>query len=159
MANAVKLFLLFIAATILHWGLMTVLGGAGVNLNMMLVFACAVCACLGPQYGYPTAFICGLFLDFFGIKLFGNHAFVFTLCACMMYGLDKRLDFDAPVPQMASILVLSLFSALFNAVLLHVFAGFSSWAGIGSWLGGAVCNALTAPFVFWTVRRTFKRER
>ena len=81
MANTLKLFLLFIAATVLHWAFMSVFGGAGVSLNVMLVFACAVCAYLPPQYGYTAAFVCGLFLDFFGVKLFGNNALTFTLCA------------------------------------------------------------------------------
>ena len=102
---------------------MSVFGGAGVSLNVMLVFACAVCAYLPPQYGYTAAFVCGLFLDFFGVKLFGNNALTFTLCACMMYGLDKRLDFDAPAPQMISLFALGLFAAVFNLALLRVFAG------------------------------------
>ena len=141
MANTLKLFLLFIAATVLHWAFMSVFGGAGVSLNVMLVFACAVCAYLPPQYGYTAAFVCGLFLDFFGVKLFGNNALTFTLCACMMYGLDKRLDFDAPAP------------------LLRVFAGFSAWTGFWPLLSGVVFNAVLSPFVFWAVRRVFKRER
>lgn len=159
MGNILKLFLLFIAATVLHWGFMSVFGGAGVSLNVMLVFACAVCACLPPQYGYPAAFVCGLFLDFFGVKLFGNNALVFTLCACMMYGMEKRLDFDAPVPQIISIFVLGLFAAVFNVILLRMFAGFSAWTGFWPLFSGVAFNAALAPFVFWTVRRVFKRER
>lgn len=159
MANTLKLFLLFIVATVLHWAFMSVFGGAGVSLNVMLVFACAVCAYLPPQYGYTAAFVCGLFLDFFGVKLFGNNALTFTLCACMMYGLDKRLDFDAPAPQMISLFALGLFAAVFNLALLRVFAGFSAWTGFWPLLSGVVFNAVLSPFVFWAVRRVFKRER
>lgn len=158
MANALKLFLLFIAATVLHWACMAVLGGAGVSLNVMLVFACAVCAYLPPRYGYPAAFVCGLFLDFFGVKLFGNNALTFTLCACMMYALEKRLDFDAPAPQIISILGLGLFAALFNLALLKFFADFSAWTGFWPLLSGVAFNAVLAPFVFWGVRRVFGRE-
>lgn len=159
MGSVLKLFLLFVVATVLHWGFMTVLAGAGVSLNVMLVFACAVCACLGPQYGYPAAFLCGLFLDFFGIKLFGNNALTFTLCACIMYTLETRLDFDAPAPQMLGAFALGLFAALFNLTLLRLFAGFSAWTGFWALLGGAVLNAALAPAVFWAVRRTFRKER
>lgn len=159
MGHVLKLFLLFIAATVLHWAFMAVLGGAGVSLNVMLVFACAVCAYLPAQYGYPMAFLCGLFLDFFGVKLFGNNALTFTLCATMMYGLEKRLDFDAPAPQIISILAISLFAALFNLALLKFFAGFSAWTGFWPLFTGVVFNAILAPFVFWSVRIAFKRER
>ena len=158
MGHVLKLFLLFIAATVLHWAFMAVLGGAGVSLNVMLVFACAVCAYLPAQYGYPMAFLCGLFLDFFGVKLFGNNALTFTLCATMMYGLEKRLDFDAPVPQMISLWGLGLFAALFNLLLLKVFANFSAWMGFWPLLGGVTLNAVLAPAVFWAVRRAFGRE-
>lgn len=159
MANIIKLFLLFICATVLHWAFMAITGGTGMSLNIMLVFACAVCAFLKPQYGYPTAFLCGLFLDFFGVKLFGANALAFTLCALSVYGLDARLDFDAPVPQMISIFLLGLFATLFNLFLLKAFAGFSAWTGFWPLLGGTTLSALLAPAVFWAVRRTFKRER
>lgn len=158
MASVLKLFLLFIAATVLHWAFMAVVGGAGLSLNVMLVFAVAVCAFLKPQYGYPTAFLCGLFLDFFGVKLFGNNALTFTLCASAVYALEKRLDFDGFLPQIISVFGLSLFAALFNLLLLKVFAGFSAWNGFWPLLGGVTLNALLAPFVFRAVRRVFARE-
>lgn len=77
----------------------------------------------------------------------------------MMYGLDKRLDFDAPAPQMISLFALGLFAAVFNLALLRVFAGFSAWTGFWPLLSGVVFNAVLSPFVFWAVRRVFKRER
>ena len=159
MNDTLKIFILFILSTVLHWTFTTVFGGAGLSLNVMLVFACAVCAFMKPQYGYPTAFVCGLFLDFFGVKLFGSHALTFTLCACMVYGLEKRLDFDAPAPQMLGVFALSLFAVLFNMFVLKVFAGFSSWTGFGPFVGGIVLNALLAPFVFWAVRRVLQKEK
>ena len=158
MTTTLKLFLLFLAATVLHWAFMTVLGEVGLSVNVMLVFACAVCAYLKPQYGYPAAFVCGLFLDFFGVKLFGNNAFTFTLCAMAVYALEKRLDFDAPVPQMISLWGLGLFAALFNLLLLKMFANFSAWMGFWALLGGVTLNAVLAPAVFWVVRRAFGRE-
>ena len=158
MSETLKLFILFILSTVLHWTFMTVLGGVGVNLNVMLLFACAACAFLKPQYGYPVAFVCGLFLDFFGVKLFGNNALTFTLCALMIYSLEKRLDFEAPIPQMITIFALSLFAVLFNVLMLRIFAGFSTWPGFGAFLSGAVLNALLAPAVFWAVRRVCCKE-
>ncbi len=158
MTTTLKLFLLFIAATIFHWAFMTVLGSLELSLNVMLVFACAVCAYLKPQYGYPAAFVCGLFLDFFGVKLFGNNALTFTLCAIAVYSLEKRLDFDAPVPQMISLWGLGLFASLFNLLLLKVFADFSAWTGMVPLLAGVTLNALLAPVVFLAVRRVFNQE-
>lgn len=159
MNDTLKIFILFIVSTVLHWTFMTIFGGVGISLNVMLVFACAVCACLKPQYGYPTAFVCGLFLDFFGVKLFGNNALTFTLCASMVYALEKRLDFEAPVPQMLGVFGLSIFAVLFNVLLLKVFTGFSAWTGFWPFAAGVVLNALLAPAIFWAVHRTCCRER
>ncbi len=153
MNTVFKLFLFFIAATVLHWAGMAVLGGEGVSLNVMLVFAAAVCAYVKPEYGYPTAFVCGLFLDFFSVKLFGHNALVFTLCAAAVYSLENRLDFDAAVPQLASMLGLGFLAAVCNMLLLKIFAGFSAWNGFWPFAGGIVLNAVLAPAVFWAVRR------
>lgn len=159
MNDTLKLFILFILSTVLHWTFMTIFGGVGLSLNIMLVFACAVCAALKPQYGYPTAFICGLFLDFFGVKLFGNNALTFTLCATMVYALEKRLDFEAPVPQIIGVFGLSLFAVLFNVMLLKIFTGFSAWTGFWPFIGGAVLNAVLAPAIFWVVHRICFKEK
>ncbi len=153
MKRIVKLILFFMAATILHWAAMALLGNWDISLNLMLIFAIAVCAFLPPAYGYPTAFVSGLFLDFFGVQLFGQHAFIFTLCACAVYSLENRLEFDSVVPQMVCAGVLTLLATLGNLILLKVFAGFSAWNGIGSFIGGISCSILIAPAVFWAVRR------
>ncbi len=155
MRIGLKLFLFFIIATVLHWALMVVLGGWDISLNLMLVFAVAVCAFVKPEYGYPVAFICGLFLDFFGVKLFGHYAFMFTLCAAIVYGLEARVDFDSVLPQMVCAGLLALFSAVGNLILLKVFAGFSAWNGFWPFTGGIMLSALTAPAVFWAVRCAF----
>lgn len=155
MRIGLKLFLFFLLTTVLHWGLMAMLGGWDISLNLMLVFALAVCAFVKPEYGYPTAFICGLFLDFFGVKLFGHYAFMFTLCAAIVYSLETRVDFDSVVPQMACIGVLALLSAIGNLILLKVFAGFSAWNGFWPFIGGIILSALIAPAVFWVVRSAF----
>lgn len=159
MSDTLKIFILFIVSTVLHWTFMTIFGGLGISLNVMLVFACAVCAFMKPAYGYPTAFVCGLFLDFFGVKLFGSNALTFTLCASMVYALEKRLDFEAPVPQMLGVFGLSLFAVLFNVAVLKIFTGFSAWTGFWFFVAGTVLNAVLAPAVFWAVRRTCCKEK
>ena len=159
MHSALKLFLFFLLATVLHWALMAVSGGWGMSLNFMLVFAIAVCAFVKPEYGYPTAFLCGLFLDFFGVKLFGHHALIFTLCATLVYALESRLDFDSVVPQMVCVCILETFAALANLLLLKLFAGFSAWSGLFPFVGGIVVSTLVAPGVFWAVRHAFAYKR
>ena len=155
MKTVLQLILFFLAATVFHWAFMAVLGSWDISLNLMLVFAMAVCAFLPPEYGYPTAFVSGLFLDFFGIQLFGHHAFVFTLCACLVYGLESRLDFDSAVPQMVCMFLLSALSAAGNLILLKVFAGFSAWNGLGPFVGGIILSTLITPVIFWAVRQVF----
>ena len=157
MNTILKLFLLFIAATILHWALMAFLGGVGVSLNVMSVFAVAVCAYLKPEYGYPLSFVCGLFLDFFSVKLFGCSALTLTLCAAAVYSLEKRLDFDGILPQIISVFCLSLLAFLLNCLLLKIVAGFSAWRVVGSFACGIILNAFLAPFLFRVVRIAFVR--
>ena len=158
MNTILKLFLLFIAATILHWALMAFMGGVGVSLNVMLVFAVAVCAYLKPEYGYALSFVCGLFLDFFSVKLFGCSALTLTLCAAAVYSLEKRLDFDGILPQMLCVFCLSLLAFLLNCLLLKVFAGFSAWNGLLPFVGGVILNALLSPVIFQGIRRIFVFE-
>ena len=155
MRTACKLILLFLAATVLHWILTSLLGSWGQNLNFMLVFAAAVCVFVKPEYGYPTAFLCGLFLDFFGVKLFGHYALIFTLCAAVIYSLENRFDFDSVMPQMVCIFVLESAAALGNLILLKALAGFSAWNGLLPFAGGIAASTLLAPGVFWAVRRAF----
>ena len=155
MWTACKLFLFFIVATVLHWACVALFGAWGVSLNVMLVFTLAVCAFVKPEYGYPAAFISGLFLDFFGVKLFGHYAFIFTLCAATVYTLENRLDLEAAVPQMLYVGVFSTLAALCNLLLLRVFAGFSAWNGVGPFVGGIVLNVLLAPVMFWVINQAF----
>ena len=150
-----KLLVLFLAATVLHWGCLALLGAWGISVNVMLVFVMAVCTYLKPEYGYPTAFVCGLFLDFFGVKLFGHHAFVLMWCAVAVYGLEKRVDLEAVMPQVASALVLTVFATLFNGILLKFFVGFSAWDGWGSFISSTMLTALLAPAIFWTLQHAF----
>ena len=159
MHTTVKLFLFFFAATVLHWALMAILGSWGLSLNFMLVFAIAVCAFVKPEYGYPTAFLCGLFLDFFGVKLFGHYALIFTLCAATVYALESRLDFDSVVPQMVFVFVLETAAALGNLILLKILVGFSAWSGFFPFFGGIVVSTMLAPLVFWVAHKAFSYKK
>ena len=148
-----KLILLFLLATVCHWALATLFSFLGLSVNMMLVFAVAFCAILKPIFGYSVVFLCGLFLDFFGTKLFGNNAFSFTVAACAVYALVQRFDFEAFFPQMFSVFGLTIGVAVLNSLLLDWFTSSAMWPGFLNLLGGAVVATLLAPAVFWLVRR------
>ena len=81
MSGLFKLIFLFLIATVFHWMCATFFARWGISVNSMLVFVVAFGALLKQPAAYTMAFICGLFLDFFGVKLFGNNAFTFTICA------------------------------------------------------------------------------
>lgn len=157
MINAIVLFVLFIGATVLHWACATVFASLGIHVSVMLVFVVALCATLKPEYGYPSAFLCGLFLDFFGAKLFGNNAMTFSLMAAIVYALGRRFDFESAVSQMLTVFGLSLFASLCNLLLLSLFASAAVWQGFWSLLGGSVVNALGAPLMFWVLRKTLSK--
>lgn len=152
MWNFIKLFVAFIGATIFHWAFATAFANIGIQVNVMLVFVVAACTVLKPAYGFPIAFLCGLFLDFFGTKLFGNNAFTFCLLATFVYMLSERFDFESIFPQMVTVFCLSVFAVLFNTLLISVFTSSSMWQGFISLLGGSVINALMAPVVFFVLR-------
>ena len=147
-----KLIMLFLLATVCHWGLATLFSFCGLNVNMMLVFAIAFCAVVPLEAGYPLAFLCGLFLDFFGTKLFGNNAFTFTVAACVLYALRERLDFDGLLPQVVTVFLCTCVVGVLNSILLVWFTSASQWPGFWSLLGGAAVGAFFAPIVFWLVR-------
>lgn len=153
-----KLMLLFIFATVCHWGLATLFSFYGMNVNMMLVFAIAFCTVVPLEAGYPLAFLCGLFLDFFGTKLFGNNAFSFTATACIIYALRERIDFDGYLPQIVTVFLCTFAVGIINSILLIWFTSSSQWPGFWSLLGGAVVGSLLAPFVFGLVRFTLWDE-
>lgn len=157
MVSILKLAAVFVAATVFHWALATVFAYLGLQVNMMLVFAVALCALLKPPYGYTAAFVCGLFLDFFGTKLFGNNAFMFTLSAWIVYFLGDRFDFESIFPQVISVFGLSVFVSLGNLLLVQLFTASAVWPGLLSLLGGALVNAFLAPAVFLVLRNVFSK--
>ena len=153
MLNALKLFFLFVCATVFHWAFAGLFARVGLSVNVILIFVTAFCALFKLPFAYSAAFICGLFLDFFSTKLFGGNAFTFTVCACIICNIAPRFDFAEPFPQMVAVFVLTWLAALLNTLLVFVFASASAWRGLLSTLGGSVVDALFAPAVFWLVKR------
>ena len=154
MRTIFKLFCLFVLATVCHWILTTGIHATGWSINMMLAFAIALCTLLKPAYGYPLAFLGGLFLDFFSTKLFGANACTFTLVAFTIYSVEDRFDFNGILLQMGAVFVFTVAAYCMSSLLVRVFTGSILWVGIWRVLGGAAVSALFAPFVFWVVRKT-----
>lgn len=153
MLNALRIFCLFVLATVFHWAFASLFARWGISANVILVFVAAFCALLKSPMAYSVSFLCGLFLDFFSAKLFGNNAFTFTICACLICNIVDRFDFDELFPQMVAVFGLSWLAGLLNTLLVAVFASSSAWPGFGSMLGGAALNAIFAPWVFWITRQ------
>lgn len=153
MRSVIKLIFLFVVATVCHWALASLFARWGVSVNMMLVFVTACCAFFKLPVAYSCAFICGLFLDFFGTKLFGNNAFTFTVCACVVCNIAPRFDFDEFFPQTVAVFGLTWLAGLLNTGLIYLFASASVWPGFFSLLGGSIVDGLCAPLVFMFVRR------
>lgn len=153
MLNIIKLLILFIVATVLHWGFALVFARWGISVNLLLVFVTAFCALLSLSWAYTLTFVCGLFLDFFGTKLFGNNAFTFTLCACIICNIAPRFDFDDLFPQMVAVFCLTWLAGLVNTLFIYLFAASNVWPGFWSLLAGSLLDAFCAPFVFWLVHR------
>ena len=146
-----RLLLLFVVATVCHWAFASFFAQAGISVNMMLVFVVAFCVRLKPPFAYCEAFLCGLFLDFFSTKLFGNNAFTFTVCACIIQSMVDRFDFEALFPQIVAVFGLTWLAGLLNTWLVYLFASANLWPGFFSLLGGSLIDGVCAPFVFWAV--------
>ena len=157
-ADGAKLVFVFILATVCHWVLSTLFARWGLSVNSMLIFVTAFCALLKFPFAYTLAFVCGLFLDFFGTKVFGNNAFTFTVCACLVCNMAERFDFESLFPQMVAVFGLTWICGLLNALLVYLFASATAWPGFWSLLGGAVIDALLAPLVFWMVQRILQNS-
>jgi len=153
-----KLIFLFVVATICHWAFSSGFAIWGLSVNMLLVFVIALCAFCRPQTGYPVAFLCGLFLDFFSTKLFGYNAFSFTVAALIVYSLAGRLDFEALVPQMLSAFLLTILVSVLNNMLVQFFTASTIWAGWWNLVVGALIGTLTAPLVFMFVKRLLAED-
>ncbi len=153
MLNTWRVLCLFVLATVFHWALVSLFARWGISANIILVFVTAFCAVLRPSLAYSLAFVCGLFLDFYSVKLFGNNAFTFTVCACLICNIVDRFDFEELFPQMVAVFCLSWLAGLLNAFFVAVFASSSVWPGLASMMGGAVLNAVFAPGIFWITNR------
>lgn len=154
MRTFLKLVGLFLVATVFHWALTTGINATGWSVNIMLTFAVALCTLLKPAFGYPLAFLGGLFLDFFSTKLFGANACTFTLAAFLIYSVEDRFDFNGILLQIATVFVLTVGVSCLSSLLVRIFTGSILWGGIWRVFGGAAVSALCAPFVFWLVRKT-----
>lgn len=146
-----KLILLFVLATVCHWAFSSFFALWGISVNLLLVFAIAVSAFCRPQTGYPVAFFCGLFLDFFSTKLFGYNAFSFTLAALAVYSVSSRLDFEALFPQMITTFCLTILVSILNNALVLLFTASTIWAGWLNVMIGALAATLVSPLVFMLV--------
>ena len=157
-AQATKLIGVFILATVCHWAFATLFTGWGISVNSMLVFVTAFCTLLKLPFAYTLAFVCGLFLDFFSTKVFGNNAFTFTVCACLVCNMTDRFDFEGIVPQMLVVFGLTWLCGLLNTLLVYLLASASVWPGFWSLLAGSIIDALLSPLVFWMVRRILQNS-
>ena len=153
MSSFLKLVFLFVLGTVCHWAGTTLFSFLGLNVNLLLVFTVALGSVLPARAGYTMAFISGLFLDFFGTKLFGNNAFSFTVAACIVYSLRERFDFDSVFPQLLTVFGLTCLVGVLNSILLLWFTSNAMWPGLIGLVGGALLGVFTAPLVFWAVRR------
>jgi len=152
MKNFFILVFIFIVSTVAHWALASAGAGFNVGVNFMLAAGVAVCSFYPRWAGYAFMFFGGLFLDFFGVKMFGAYAFAFTLCAAAVYVSKKSLDFEVFTSQAALVFCLSLASVLvYNLAGIMFFKGVA-WPGFFSLISGAAANAVMAPFIFYIVK-------
>jgi len=152
MKNIIKLFILFIISTILHWAFAVAGAEIGISVNVVFVFAFCACLFVKPAYGYTAAFVCGLFLDFFGTRMFGVYALTFTVLAWSVYFLAARLDFQNTLTQFLAVFILSVLAQCFYSGAGVIFLRGVIWPGFKSLLFGSFFNAAAGVFMFYLFR-------
>jgi len=146
MKNFIILVLVFLVSTTAHWAFASAGAEFNLNVNFMLAAGAAVCSFYDGRAGFTFMFFGGMFLDFFGVNMFGAYALTFTLCAAAVYLVKNSLDFDSPAAQ--AVLVYNLAGVIF---LKGTF-----WPGFTSVILGAAITAVIAPVVFYIVKKLSK---
>ncbi|MGB2580009.1 rod shape-determining protein MreD [Elusimicrobium simillimum] len=150
MKSALQLIVIFILCTVIHWAFAAFGSSFNISINFMLTVCVIVCARYNKWAGYTFAFFGGMFLDFFGVNMFGAYALTFTLCAGIVYLVKKLLDFESVLPQMVLIFCITIISVLLYNFTGLIFSKGTAWHGFQSLVFGAVSNSIIALFVFST---------
>jgi len=153
MRKFIILILIFLVSTVAHWAFAAAGAGFGANINFMLAAGAAVCSFYERRAGYAFMFCCGIFLDFFGVNMFGAYALAFTFCAAAVYLVKESLDFEYAVPQAVLVFCLTLFCVLVYNLAGVIFEKSVSWNGARSLIFGAVINALISPVIFYALKK------
>lgn len=148
MKTFIKLFLIFLFSTVLHWAFASLGAEAGIGVNFILVFAFCACVETPTFFGYMFAFLAGLFLDSFGTQMFGVYALSFTAAAWLTYFLAKYMDFRNFLTQIAVCAGISVFAECFYSLAGIIFIKGVAWAGLKTLILGSVINGCLAPFMF-----------
>jgi rod shape-determining protein MreD len=140
---------IFLVSTVLHWVLAAAGANFNVNINFMLVVSIAACSFFDKWRGYTFAFLGGIFLDFFGVGMFGVYSFTFVLCAGCVYFVRNNLDFESDPLQICLVFLLTLAGMLIYYITGIVFLKGNAWHGFQYLFLSAVVNSLIAPAVFY----------
>lgn len=151
MRKFIILTFIFFISSIIHWALASAFVSFNIGVSFMFAAACSVCMMFPKWSGYTFAFFGGLFLDFFGVNMFGGYALTFTVCAAIIYLVKMKMDLELVLSQSVLIFILSIFSTLFYNFVGIVFLKGTAWHGFESLFLGSLINALVAPFVFYVL--------
>ena len=154
MVHLVKIFILFVLMSILHWVGVSFMGIF--RPDVMFIFAMALAVCALPLEGYLFIFLSGLFLDFWGSSLFGGYALTFCLIAYIVYFLRDRMNFENIISQVFLIFVLSLLAGLVYGLISYIFSGIYIADSFVDMLRKALFDAIFAPIIFFIVFRVIK---
>ncbi|WP_428897069.1 rod shape-determining protein MreD [Parelusimicrobium proximum] len=157
-ANILKLILVFLLSTVLHWSFANFGVEYTSGISVMFVFMFVCCVMLPPAYGHAAAFVSGLFLDFFGTSMFGMYAFTYTLSAMIIYMTAKNIAFNHLLAQVLTVFALSFCAELFYSGIGSVFFKGVPWHGFwpiitGSFINGILAVPMFALFRFIHLRR------
>ena len=153
MFRFVNLFILFVFATLFHWLCLIALSPFEITLESMFLVSLIVASLLPEKYGYTFAFFSGLFVDFFGIQLFGAHAFVFVLLVFLFYNLKNKIDFKTISSQIIITASLTIVEILLFGFIFKIGTGTFFWLGFKNIFWGTWLCSILMPAIYRFIER------
>jgi rod shape-determining protein MreD len=150
-----RVFAVFVFATLLHWVFVEIFSPLDINVGIMLVFTLITASCAGRAGVYTFAFFCGLFLDFFANAMFGGYALTFTLAVFAFSKIENKIDFREAGPQIVLTCAMNMAATLVYGVFGKIFTGAFLWQGFKSFLLGSIITGLLMPVMYLFIVKYF----
>ncbi len=140
--------ILFLLATVLHWGWTSFFSIKGLAPQVLLVLTVVAASRRGPIAAMCFGFAWGLFLDVFAPHIFGANALLLTLVGYAVGAARRQIDVNGLAPQCVLVLGMTWAYFLCHGLLGLLFVKHFLWVGWRPFIFDPFYNCLLIPFLF-----------